>query len=268
MEKYFKIGEISKLYHIGVDSLRYYEEIGLISPKRSDAGYRLYSINDIWRLNVIRDLLELGFRTEVIRQYLDQHTTDSTLALLQEEQDAIDRKMQTLQTLRRNVQHRMQTIRSARSAPIGSITMSQYPQRSYFSIPQGYSQQEEMDVLIKELLNIDPKHFYIIGSNQIGTVISLNDACTLDKIHYQSVFLIADGGDAYLKAGTYLSVCYQGDYGQCHRMVRKLLSYAGAHGLTPVDDILELLWIDNHTTSDISEQITELQVRVEPAAAP
>ncbi len=28
MKQYFKIGEISKLYKIGVDSIRYYEEIG------------------------------------------------------------------------------------------------------------------------------------------------------------------------------------------------------------------------------------------------
>lgn len=265
MEKYFKIGEISKLYHIGVDSLRYYEQIGLIRPKRSEAGYRLYSINDIWRLNVIRDLLELGFSTQVIRQYLDHHTTESTLALLQQEQDAIDRKMQTLQTLRRNVQRRMQTIRCAQSAPTGIITMAQYPARRYFSIPQGYSQQEEMDVLIKELLNIDPKHFYIIGSNQIGTVISLRDARTMGKIHYQSVFLIAEGGDDCLSAGTYLSVRYQGDYGQCPQMVAKLLAYADAHRLSPVGEILELLWIDNHTTSIADQQVTELQVRVEPS---
>lgn len=32
MKKFFKIGEISKLYGIGVDSIRYYEEIGIIKP--------------------------------------------------------------------------------------------------------------------------------------------------------------------------------------------------------------------------------------------
>ena len=36
LKPYFRIGELSALYHIGVDSLRYYEEIGLISPKRSE----------------------------------------------------------------------------------------------------------------------------------------------------------------------------------------------------------------------------------------
>lgn len=27
-KKYFKIGDLSKLYHIGVDSIRYYEKMG------------------------------------------------------------------------------------------------------------------------------------------------------------------------------------------------------------------------------------------------
>ncbi len=39
MKKFFKIGEISKLYGIGVDSIRYYEEIGIIKPERSESGY-------------------------------------------------------------------------------------------------------------------------------------------------------------------------------------------------------------------------------------
>lgn len=33
MKKYFKIGEIAKLYHIGTDSLRYYEKLGILTPK-------------------------------------------------------------------------------------------------------------------------------------------------------------------------------------------------------------------------------------------
>lgn len=47
MKQYFKIGEISKLYQIGVDSLRYYEELGLLTPKRGKNGYRLYRLDDI-----------------------------------------------------------------------------------------------------------------------------------------------------------------------------------------------------------------------------
>ena len=47
MKEYYKIGEISKLYSIGTDSLGYYEEIGILKPKRDDNGYRMYSINAV-----------------------------------------------------------------------------------------------------------------------------------------------------------------------------------------------------------------------------
>ena len=82
MKNFFKIGEISKLYGIGVDSIRYYEEIGIIKPQRSESGYRYYSIHDIWRLNVIRDLRSIGFTMEQIREYLDHHTVLSSISML------------------------------------------------------------------------------------------------------------------------------------------------------------------------------------------
>ena len=45
MEKYFKIGEISKLYHIGPDSLRYYEKIGIQNGERPNTAYTAQKIS-------------------------------------------------------------------------------------------------------------------------------------------------------------------------------------------------------------------------------
>ncbi|GML02903.1 MerR family transcriptional regulator [Clostridioides difficile] len=45
MKDYYKIGEISKIYGIGRDSLMYYEEIGILRPVRDINGYRMYNIS-------------------------------------------------------------------------------------------------------------------------------------------------------------------------------------------------------------------------------
>ena len=71
MKQFYKINEISKLYNIGPDSLRYYEKLGLLAPKRGKNNYRLYTLDDLWRLNIIRDLRRLGFPMEKIREYMD-----------------------------------------------------------------------------------------------------------------------------------------------------------------------------------------------------
>ena len=47
MKRYYKIGEIAALYSVSPDSLRYYEEIGLLTPRRDANGYRMYSIEAV-----------------------------------------------------------------------------------------------------------------------------------------------------------------------------------------------------------------------------
>ena len=74
MKDYYTIGEISKIYDIGRDSLRYYEELGILNPLRDINGYRLYSMQDIWKLNVIKDLKNLDFSMKQIKAYLDDRT--------------------------------------------------------------------------------------------------------------------------------------------------------------------------------------------------
>ncbi len=261
MKKMFRIGEISRLYHVGVDTIRYYEQIGLICPKRSESGYRLYSQKDIWRLNVIRDLRELGFPTESIKDYLDFQNTDTALELLQQEQDTIDEKLRTLHTLRENVEKRMETIRIARQLPVNQPELREYPDRSCYRTAEGYSTDEEMDILIKTLLNRGGETPYIIGNNQIGSLLAPQPD---GKLKYEAVFVIDDRGDNVLPGGKYLCVTYQGGYEQTGQWAKKLLEQSQAMGLQARGPILEILWIDIHTSRRIEEHITELQLPVEP----
>ena len=59
---YYKIEEVALKTGLTKRALRYYEDLELINPKRTDASYRLYSEEDIENINKIKDLRErLGF---------------------------------------------------------------------------------------------------------------------------------------------------------------------------------------------------------------
>ena len=59
---YYKIEEVAVKTGLTKRALRYYEDLELIIPKRTDASYRLYSEEDIENINRIKDLREsLGF---------------------------------------------------------------------------------------------------------------------------------------------------------------------------------------------------------------
>ncbi|EQF13284.1 merR regulatory family protein [Clostridioides difficile CD133] len=56
----FKIGEVSKLTQISIRMLRYYDELGILKPAKTDkyTGHRLYSVEQIsilQRIVLLRD---------------------------------------------------------------------------------------------------------------------------------------------------------------------------------------------------------------------
>ena len=262
MKKYFKIGEISKLYNIGVDSLRYYETIGIIHPERTEAGYRLYSIKDISKLNIIRDLLELGFNMESIKHYLNEQDIATSLDILKDEKKIIEEKIKHLQMIEANVSKRIKNIESCDNLVFDEVKHLKYAKRSCFTIDHGYKSVDEMDVLMKALLNKNPEQLYIMGNNKFGTIFSKSDLIASDSVKYNSVFIIDDSGDDYLDAGEYLSIFYRGPYTKSHDYAKILMEYAKQENLELDDNFLEILWIDIHTSNNEAEFITELQILI------
>ena len=67
-----KIGQLSEQTHCKVETIRYYERIGLLpAPARSDGGYRIYDESHLKRLSFIRRSRELGFTIDEIRALLN-----------------------------------------------------------------------------------------------------------------------------------------------------------------------------------------------------
>lgn len=71
MNKLMKISEVTKNYHITKRTLRYYEEIGLLTNvKKNDSNYRYYDNETLMRLEQILLLRELNFHINEIREIL------------------------------------------------------------------------------------------------------------------------------------------------------------------------------------------------------
>ncbi|GAA3588069.1 MerR family transcriptional regulator [Klugiella xanthotipulae] len=65
-----KIGELSARTGVVARLLRYYEEQELLFPERTANGYRAYAESDVERVRNIRELLDSGIPTWIIRRIL------------------------------------------------------------------------------------------------------------------------------------------------------------------------------------------------------
>ena len=97
MKQFYQIHELAKLFDLCPDTLRYYEEKGLLHPVRGENRYRMYGIQDVCTLNIIRALRELKIPTRAIRTYLERRSVGETLSLLDREEALLRRRMAELE---------------------------------------------------------------------------------------------------------------------------------------------------------------------------
>jgi MerR family mercuric resistance operon transcriptional regulator len=68
----FPIGVLSARSGVNIETIRYYERVGLLAkPARTAGGFRLYGPEDASRLGFIRRTRDLGFSLDDIRRLLD-----------------------------------------------------------------------------------------------------------------------------------------------------------------------------------------------------
>lgn len=73
-----QIGELSRRSGCNIETIRYYERIGLLPrPARSASRYRLYDPDDVSRLTFVHRARELGFSLEEVRTLLALSTEQS-----------------------------------------------------------------------------------------------------------------------------------------------------------------------------------------------
>ncbi|HZQ00329.1 MAG TPA: helix-turn-helix domain-containing protein [Reyranella sp.] len=67
----FSIGPLAERSGVNIETIRYYERIGLMPrPPRSQGGYRLYGGDDVARLRFVRRARDLGFTLDEVRRLL------------------------------------------------------------------------------------------------------------------------------------------------------------------------------------------------------
>src|SRR3954453_17249811 len=97
-----KAREFAELAGVTVRMLHHYDRLGLLRPRRSPAGYRIYREADLPRLEQIVALKFLGMPLKQIRELLDRDGSDLPAALraqraaLEEKRRMLDRAIQAI----------------------------------------------------------------------------------------------------------------------------------------------------------------------------
>ena len=101
-----QIGDLSRKTDVSSKTIRYYEDIGLLpEPRRTENGYRVYSQDDVERLQFIRRARALDFALDEIAEILafrerNEPPCGHVMDLICHQIDAIESRIRDLERIR------------------------------------------------------------------------------------------------------------------------------------------------------------------------
>ncbi len=114
-----KIAEVSEQYGISLDTLRYYERIGLIPPvTRNESGIRDYNELDVRRVEFVKCMRSAGLPIEVLIEYIGlvqrgDQTIEARKDILVEQRQLLVSRMEQMQKTLDILDHKIEMYEKA-----------------------------------------------------------------------------------------------------------------------------------------------------------
>lgn len=268
----FKIGEMSKIFHISVSSLRHYEKLGLLAPEYTDeqTGYRYYSTRQFETLDTIRYLRKLGLPLSEISSFVNNRSLADIKRLLELQLTQVRRQLSELGAVEKQIENRLSQIDRGRSQSLGAVTEQTLPARRLAVLSRRLDPADDtaLQLAIRELAGEDNRALVFLG--KIGVGVSAESLRRRTARPCDFIFVVLEENEEH--SGTVLelpetwgaSLRFAGGHDQAAANYKRLFDYLDRTARTPDGPALEITMIDQGFTSDTSEFLTEIQVPLKP----
>lgn len=176
----FRIGEFSRIARVSCRLLRYYDEIGLLKPVRTDAGtgYRYYSAAQLPQLSRILVLQELGLSLEQISRLVAEPASTAALrGMLLKRRDEVEASITQEQQRLRQIEGRLAQIEASESPAAEDVLVRAEPACRLLSIRQRVASFSEAVKLIAALAGSVPK---VTGSRPLDQFMAIAHAAEFE----------------------------------------------------------------------------------------
>lgn len=270
-KRLFKIGEISKMFHLSMSTLRHYENIGILKPEYIDenTGYRYYGIRQFEILNTIRYLRMLDFSLTEIETFLKNRSVDVMQEQLQTQKEIIQQKINELYKIQKKLDARISSLKDALHSDMGVVKEKQISNLRISVVQNEIYPTHYLDLeyTIRKLDQFQEGANIYLGN--VGVGISKEDLFEKRFDSYNLAFLILDDEDNYsgkiqhIPACKYVCVRFQGGHQKAKEYYEFLMDYIEDHQYKIQGFSQEITLIDNGLTSDESLFVTEIRIPVQ-----
>ena len=267
----FTIGDMARLFHLSVSSIRHYEALGLLTPERIDpsTGYRYYSPSQFEIFNTIRYLRALDMPLGEIADFLNDRDVEKIENKLRAQKSTIAEKQRELARIEHKIDARLQQLHEAQTSPLGMIELLQAPACRLFWVEDSLTAQNYSDLELSTGRLVAAQAEAVVFLGKVGFSISHEHLIQQRYQHYDGSFLLLDEDDRFdgplleLPASLCVRVRFCGHHLQSPEQYRRLARFMQEHSLSASGFSREITMIDHGFTRDREKFVTEITIPVE-----
>lgn len=270
MTRRFQIGEMAKMFHLSVSSIRHYEDLGLITPEYidSDTGYRYYSPRQFEVFNAIRYLRALDMPLSEISDFLKNRDIDRIEEKLTQQKAAVIKKQAELERIRRKIDSRLDQLRDAKNSKLGTVELLNLPACRIYRLDESIQVHDYQDMELPTSKLAERQDEAVVFLGKVGISISVEHLEEGRFDEYDGIFLVLDDADNFVGETETLpeTLCvrirFRGSHPQSPEQYEQLISYIKEHNLVISGFSREITMIDYGITSDTEKFVTEISIPV------
>ena len=268
-EKLYSIGEVSKLCNVSKKALRFYDEIGIISPYKVDESthYRYYSRKSLLDLTIVKYYKQMGFKLEEMRNLLNSEEYRiiergflKKINELQDEQMAVNIKLTSVTDWYELLVEAQTVIENdVRDVSIKFVEPKEF----------GFMDQDYIDDDMEAIINLEWTNYLEEIGNDIASAVNivypswrqrLDGTCKKMRI-MQEMILPAKPEHLVQMGGEMMLSCYHiGPYDTLGETYGKMERYAKEHGYKLAESSWERYVTDFWTTNNVDMYVTEVRI--------
>ncbi|WEG18873.1 MerR family transcriptional regulator [Alkalihalophilus pseudofirmus] len=269
-KKYYRIGEISDIFGIPKQTLRYYDKIGKFSPEYTDEenGYRYYSLSQLQYLHALKVFKIMGVSSSDIDKYM---STDWDLEKLKENYEMqikrINNDIRNLISMKKSLKGKIHHFNELRKNNINDITLVERDEKIIYTKDVQINSVEEQEIEYykafeslaeaNQLIQVNPgfivKKTSFVNDSTIASSLFLDIPNNIPNDYNTSI----------IPKGYFLSLYIEDSYSNSPIYYKKLKDYIEENEIEILSDVFEFCYtVLPSKENDLSSW--ELLVRINP----
>lgn len=270
METYFTVGEIAKLTNVPIQTLRYYDKMGLLKPAyvNEENNYRYYSVNQFIKIDLLKQCKIIGLSLKEIEALLKEEiTADSMIEIIDKQKKILDEKIKEMESVRSFIDFLDERIKESKTNELCNILIKENNEREVRKYICSIKSQKDLELNLRNVI-LDAEKDYCMMNYEFVFEAPYEIIESNKEVEYTSIMVYYKDGveqchnKDIIPKGKYLTMYYDDGNKNNYCYYKQMIDYIKKNNIEVIGNFNEFSILSRINSNEEEKSIVQLEIQI------